>query len=129
MIDEYMEKWIAKALEDMKIIEHELAQPENEVVTAGVCFHSQQAVEKFLKVYLISKRVDFGRTHDLRFLLNLCIEQDKEFEVLNIGNLTFYAVEGRYPDEFYVPSIEEAKKCAKISSNVKNFVLRKLSST
>jgi hypothetical protein len=44
------------------------------------------------------------RTHDLRVLLEMCIEKDKDFLNLpidDISNLNEYAVEIRYPDEFY----------------------------
>lgn len=54
------------------------------------------------------------------------MKQDSNFKKLNIGNLKFYAVEVRYPDEFYIPSINEAKECFDIASRVKDFVLKKL---
>jgi len=40
--------------------------------------------------------------------------------------LGFYAVEIRYPDEFYIPSITEAKEAFQIAQKVKDFVLKKL---
>jgi len=126
LIDEYTKKWIIKALEDFKVVKHELNLPENEIATGPVCFHCQQLVEKLLKAYLISKDVDFGRTHDLRFLSELCSQQDSDFKQLNVGNLTFYAVEVRYPDEFYIPSVGEAKECFKIAVNIKDFVFVRL---
>ena len=39
MIDDYIRKWIFKADNDFKIAEHELAQPDNEMVTDAICFH------------------------------------------------------------------------------------------
>lgn len=59
MIDDYIEKWIIKAVNDLKVAEHELRQPENEIITDAVCFHCQQTVEKLLKAYLASKDKDF----------------------------------------------------------------------
>jgi len=126
MIDEYVKKWIIKALEDFKIAKHELSFPEEETSTGPVCFHCQQVVEKLLKAYLVLKGVDFGRTHDLEVLLKLCSEQDSEFMNLDIGHLTDYAVEVRYPEEFYIPSVEEAKECFEIASNIKDFIFKKL---
>jgi hypothetical protein len=87
----------------LKVAEHELRQPADEIVTDAICFHCQQAVEKLLKAYLASQNIDFG-------------------------NLSFYAVEIRYPDEFYMPSIAEAKECFSIASKDKNFLLKKISS-
>ncbi len=126
MIDDYIEKWIVKALNDLKIAGHELNQPANEMVTDAVCFHCQQAVEKLLKAYLASKNVDFGKTHNLEFLLELCLKQDPDFKNLKVGNLSFYAVEIRYPDEFYMPSVAEAKECFNVASKAKDFLLKKI---
>jgi HEPN domain-containing protein len=126
MIDEYLRKWIIKAMEDFRVAKHELSLSEDEIATGAVCFHSQQLVEKLLKAYLISKNVDFERTHDLKFLLELCVRQDNDFKGLKVGNLTSYAVEIRYPDEFYIPSVDEGKTCFEIASRIKDFVFKKL---
>lgn len=126
MIDDYIKNWITKALSDFKIAEHEFNQPDDEMVTDAMCFHCQQAVEKLLKAYLASRNVDFGKTHNLEFLLELCCKQDPDFKNLNVGNLSFYAVEVRYPDEFYMPSVAEAKECFNIASKAKDFLLKKL---
>jgi HEPN domain-containing protein len=126
MIEEHIKNWIIKAMEDFNIARHELSFPEDEISTSPVCFHCQQVVEKLLKAYLVSKSIDFGKTHDLEYLLELCVKQDEEFENLSMGDLKSYAVEVRYPDDFYIPSIEEARECFKIASEIKNFVFKKL---
>lgn len=126
MIDDYIKKWVVKALNDFKIAEHEINQSADEMVTDAVCFHCQQVVEKLLKAYLASKNVDFGKTHNLEFLLELCLKQDPDFKNLKVGNLSFYAVEVRYPDEFYMPSVAEAKECFSIASKAKDFLLKKI---
>jgi HEPN domain-containing protein len=128
MIDDYIRKWIIKAENDFRVSEHELTQPENKMVTDAICFHCQQSVEKLLKAYLASKNIDFGKTHNLEFLLELCKKQDSIFENMNVGDLSFYAVEIRYPDEFYIPTVEEAKKCFKIASTAREFIMKELGS-
>lgn len=126
MIDEYVNKWIIKANNDLKVAENELAVEKKDMVTDAICFHTQQAVEKYLKAYLITKNVSFGRTHNLEFLLELCRKEDKEFDKLDVGNLSFYAVELRYPDEFYIPSPEEAEECCVLAMKIKEFIFEKL---
>jgi len=62
----------------------------------------------------------------------MCIREDKEFEKLDkdrISELTFYAVDVRYPDEFYTPSLEEAKEAFEIAKQVKDFIFKKLKIT
>jgi len=126
MIDKYLKQWLIKALEDFRVAKHELALQEKEVATSAVCFHCQQAVEKLLKAYLILKNTDFERTHDLTYLLDLCSKHDPNFNKFSVEELTSYAVEIRYPDEFYVPSVKEAKVCFEKAAEVKDFVFNKL---
>lgn len=126
MIDEYVKKWLIKANNDLKVAGNEIKLPPEDVVTEAICFHSQQAVEKFLKAYLITRKIEFERTHNIEFLLELCVKEDEKFKEIDVGNLSFYAVEVRYPDEFYTPTIDEAKGCIEIAIKVKEFVLRKL---
>lgn len=52
-MDEYIKNWIIKANKDLKTVEHELSLPEKETVVETVCFHSQQAVEKYLKAFFV----------------------------------------------------------------------------
>ncbi len=65
MKSELVRNWLIKANNDIRIIQNEFSLPESKLVTDGICFHSQQAVEKFLKSYLISKNIEFSKTHNL----------------------------------------------------------------
>ena len=91
-----------------------------------VCFNCQQSVEKLLKACLIFQNADFGKTDHLEYLVELCAQFYPALENLEIGNLTYFAVEIRYPDEFYIPSIEEARECFEIATNVKELVFAQL---
>ena len=81
-----------------------------------------------LKAFLLNYNIEFGKTHSIEYLIKLCSKIDKEFEKLYeiIEGLTEYAIDVRYPDEFYIPSIEEAKEAFDTATKVKEFVLRKL---
>jgi HEPN domain-containing protein len=64
-----------------------------------VCFHCQQAAEKYLKALLQEYRVVVPKTHDLGNLLNLLLPHDATLSPLrrNLKSLSRYAVEYRYP--------------------------------
>ncbi len=126
MNNEYLQNWILKADKDLKVAEHELDIDRENRVTEAICFHCQQAVEKYLKAYLIFRNVDFGKTHNIEYLLELCATYDKVFHTIEVGNLSFYAVEVRYPDDFYIPTTKEAKESMKIARTVKNIVLDRI---
>ena len=129
MIDEYLKKWLIKANKDLKVAENEIILPPEDMVTDAICFHSQQAVEKYLKAYLIFKQVEFDKTHNLEFLLEICIENESDFSQIDVGNLSFFAVEVRYPDDFYIPTEQEARECLEIARKVKEFIYKKLNIT
>jgi HEPN domain-containing protein len=126
MIDELVRKWLIKAMEDFMVAKHELNLPEEEIITSAVCFHCQQLIEKLLKAHLVLDNVKFPKTHDLKFLLDLCYNVDSDFKGLNVGWLTSYAAEIRYTDNFHTPSVGEARDCFEIALNAKDFILRKL---
>ncbi len=103
-----------------------MAVNKDERVTEAICFHCQQTVEKYLKAYLISNNFDFGKTHNLEYLIELCSKHDKGFRRIDVGNLSFYAVEIRYPDDSYVPTVKEARESIRIAKRIKKFVLDKV---
>jgi len=119
-------KWIQKADEDMKVVEHELKLEEAECAKGAVCFHAQQAAEKYLKAFLADKGKATGKTHDIAVLLKLCAEYDAAFDKIEAAELNFYAVQVRYPDDFVEPAFKEAENCAAKAKEIINLVKNKL---
>jgi len=72
------------------------------------------------------KDVEVGKTHNLEYLAAMCAQYDPVFQNISMGNLSAYAVHVRYPDDFYVPSIQEAEESIKQARTVKDFVLAKI---
>jgi HEPN domain-containing protein len=64
-----------------------------------VCFHSQQAAEKYIKALLQERGVPFPKTHDLDTLVGLLSPHDAVLDPLRrrLDSLTSFAVEYRYP--------------------------------
>jgi len=65
----------------------------------GAAFHLQQAIEKYLKGYLISRGWKLERIHDLENLLDYAVDYHKEFEEFRslCQEVTEYYIEERYP--------------------------------
>jgi HEPN domain-containing protein len=123
---EIVYKWLVKADNDLKTAGQIFNV--DEIITDTICFHCQQAVEKYLKAYLVSKNISPEKTHKIESLLSLCISLDSSFEeIFEVKILTEYAVELRYPDDFYIPSLEEAKEAYQLAQKVRKFVLELLS--
>jgi HEPN domain-containing protein len=124
---EAAKKWVARAESDLKIGKDELVTAEP--ATDAICFHMQQCVEKYLKVFLIFNNKPVKRTHNITELIHKCSKIDPEFEKLydiNADELTDYAVDIRYAESFYFPTLEETKDAVEIAERVKSFVLNKL---
>ncbi len=119
-------KWLEKADKDLLSAERELSF--DVPITETVCFHCQQAVEKYLKAFLVHHQIYFPQTHKIIELLELCGSKDPSFqnELKEADNLTDYAVEVRYPDIEEEPSLEEAKDAIQTAKQVCEFVKRKL---
>jgi HEPN domain-containing protein len=68
------------------------------------CFHCQQAAEKALKGFLMSKDHDPPRIHDLQTLSELCIDLDPSFaSILKTAvPLNRYITASRYPVESHI---------------------------
>jgi HEPN domain-containing protein len=65
----------------------------------AVCFHCQQAAEKYLKALLQESGAVVPRIHDMEDLLDLLLPYDTTLGALRraVASLTKYAVEYRYP--------------------------------
>lgn len=122
---EILLNWKIKADNDIKIVEQGLKS--DEPITDILCFHCQQAVEKYLKLFLTANRIEYKSTHNIAILLQQCMEIDDSFRSFKeISYLTQYAVELRYPDDFYIPDLSETKNAYKLALKVRKFVLSEL---
>ncbi len=67
------------------------------------------------------------KTHNIGFLITKCAEIDSDFSNLSeVAYLTEYAVQMRYPDDFFIPEIDETKTAFRDANKVKQLVLKKV---
>lgn len=118
-------EWIIKAQNDLKTAEILFKE---KGPTDTFCFHCHQAVEKYLKAYLVFYRLPFKKIHDLWDLAKLCSQKDKkilsfekELKILNA-----YYIESRYPSEVTVYSQKRCKQVLDISQEIIKFITRSL---
>lgn len=120
-------EWLRKARQDRRMAEAGLAQ--TPPITDAAAFHCQQAAEKCIKAYLLHCRHAFERIHDLRALLDACVQLDPAWEQLRdtVEPLTAYAVRFRYPG-VTDPSVPEVQTALAAVAAVEDFVTRRLPS-
>lgn len=118
--------WLKLAEEDL---EWAKASFEDKIYR-GACFAAQQAAEKSLKAYLVSKNVVTPKIHDLVTLNQKCIEQEGEFQHLDeaCNILSPYYLSTRYPDvaQFEQFSESQTKDVIDQAEKVVNFVKAKI---
>ncbi len=64
-------EWVEKAEGDFHTAQRELRVRRTPNYDAA-CFHSQQCAEKYLKTFLVSRRIEPPHTHNLVELLKPC---------------------------------------------------------
>ena len=111
-------QWFNKAKNDLLNTDNNL---KSEIIPFDtVCFHCQQAVEKLFKAYLAGNDQQYPYSHDLLLLLESILPLDGAAENLrdSCAILMPYAVEIRYPDDWFMPSMEDAKDARKAADEV-----------
>jgi HEPN domain-containing protein len=66
-----------------------------------ICYHCQQAAEKYMKGFLYAHDIEPPRTHDIEQLCSLCAGINVSFNLLRneCEYLTDFATQPRYPQE------------------------------
>lgn len=119
--------WLEKADKDLLGAEHEKAYGEG-MIAEHIGFFCQQAVEKYLKAFLVAHRKEFPRTHDLEYLKKICEGNDTDFAGLEFGDLSAFAVDARYPSlssQVHVTG-KELEMYMDLARSVREMVKRKL---
>jgi len=102
------ERWFQKAENDLLNVENNLKAERYAADT--VCFHCQQAAEKYLKGFLAWHQVPFSKTHDLVTLLQQVkqiVGEDADPLSASVLLLDDYSVGIRYPQEYEEEPDEE----------------------
>jgi HEPN domain-containing protein len=120
---EYIKEWIEKADQDLgsaKVIYLHLPE-----YFDTIAFHCQQAVEKYLKALLVFYQIEFLRSHDLIYLLELISRKIEinEARFKKAYELNSYGVQIRYPNKIIKLTKEDIESAIDISQEFRNFIV------
>jgi HEPN domain-containing protein len=90
-----------------------------------IAFHCQQAVEKYIKAVLFFNKIEFQRSHDLIYLLELLsgkVEIDEDWYKIAIS-LNNFSVQIRYPNTIIKLSKEEIESSIQIAEDFRKFAI------
>lgn len=120
--EENINEWLKKADEDYLFASSVLP---DSIFYAQICFHFQQAAEKYLKAYIISRKLEFKKIHDLTELLKICSKKEPKFSELyeDANLLTDYYIDTRYPVHWPAETTkDDANKAHESASKIKKIV-------
>ena len=124
-ISKYSNDWFLRGEDDLGTIEILL---KGHGVPNTICFHAQQAAEKYLKGFLAYQKKNVRKVHAIKNLLQACIVVDNSFEPLHKDAIfldQFYT-ETRYADDYIEFSRNDAEKAFEAAKHIKEFVLEKI---
>ena len=122
-----IKEWVFLANEDIRLAEVAFQAK----IYHGACFHSQQAAEKAIKAYLLSKLGKTPKIHQLTGLLDTDKKTRQLFENLieEIEFIDQFYIPTRYPDAFpgslkeNLPTEEDARKALTYTKDIYNLVI------
>ena len=90
---------------------------------AIICFHCQQAVEKYLKWFLVLHDREPPKIHDLEELEKLCETIQPQFSSIyeKCCVLSGYAVQSRYPNEMRIEK-QDMDKALEYAKEIREFI-------
>jgi HEPN domain-containing protein len=117
-------EWVQKAEEDVAAARR-LAKGKP-VLKNGVCFHCQQAAEKYFRALLQEFGLPIPFIHDLVDLHTILLMKDSSLNALQHGlaELTHFAVDVRYPGK--KASIQDSRSSLKLAENVRQEIRARL---
>jgi len=130
MVDfEFVEPWINKADNDISSALF-LTKNMHPVPSEIVCFHCQQAAEKYLKAFLVYNDQEPPKTHDLIDLARLCNNFDRDFLLLipKCEYLIPFASQTRYPSKLELED-KDVKTALTYAQAIIEFVKSKIQIT
>jgi len=91
-----IQEWLQKADEDLEFAASII---EDSPFFAQICFHFQQAAEKYLKTIVVADDLEFQKIHDLVTLLKICLDRRPELIRLmpECILLSRFYIDTRYP--------------------------------
>lgn len=96
MQNDIVREWLGKADEDFGFGETSIGFSD---FFAQICFHFQQAAEKYLKAFIVANKLGFRPIHNLIELLEVCKQKEPKIEVLeeSCQYLNPFYIDTRYP--------------------------------
>ncbi len=124
-ISKYAHDWFLRGDDDLHVIEILLKEDGAPNI---ICFHAQQAAEKYLKGFLAYHKKNVRKIHTIKGLLKTCVDVDVSLQQLSDAGafLDQFYIESRYPDDYVEFNRKDAEKAFEAAKQIKEFILEKI---
>lgn len=126
MLPETAKEWIDKAEEDYGFA---CAGIECTNYFPQICFHFQQAAEKYLKAFIVANDLEFRPVHNLLELLEICRQNNPNLEELRQACrfLNPFYIDTRYPVHWPAHYDKNtAVKAKEMAANIRSWIKKTL---
>ncbi len=122
------EEWLFKAYNDIESAK--LLVSGTKKITDTAIYHTHQCAEKSLKAFIAFKNMDIEKTHNLKTLLNLCIEEEASFKnlIIDANFLNPFSSLFRYPGFDVLPDLSIVDDAIISAEKIYTFVVNLLNS-
>jgi HEPN domain-containing protein len=123
---EILRQWVRKAEHDLEAANRIMAIEEG-CPFDMVCFHCQQAAEKYLKCLLTFLGIQKPRTHDLKAIVSLLPAESRlSLRTEHLVELNPYSVDVRYADDWREPRLSDARRALALACEVRGEVRERI---
>jgi len=120
-------EWLAKADEDFDFAR--ITLEEGNTYFAQICFHFQQAAEKYFKAFIVAYDLEFEKMHNLIQLLKICAKKEPSLQSLMEQSelLNTAYIDTRYPVHWPIDyskekSVKMQEAAGKIAQTLKGIL-------
>ncbi|MFN0035266.1 MAG: HEPN domain-containing protein [Saprospiraceae bacterium] len=115
--------WFIKAERDLHLGQFALSDQENSYPDL-ICYHCQQAAEKYLKALVMHHGLPLRKTHDLEELLDLLAPLEASITRLfyeEALKINLYGIEIRYSEPEEDPTLEDVIEALQVAGFFRQF--------
>jgi len=119
-------EWIEKANSDLDFAKASFSEFDQFYVQ--MCILCHDAVEKYLKGYMVSQKKKPKRIHDLVALVKECFKFDEEFKDYedDCRILNPYYIPLKYPSHYPICTKRQAEQAIEVATRIEDFIKKKI---
>lgn len=116
------QEWFCIGIEDFKFAKSSF--DDFDEFYSNICVQCHQAVEKYLKGYLVFRGIVFPYIHDLDKLLQICIKEQSGFKKFSddVEKISGYYIVLRYPVHYKERQRRDAEEALEVAEKIIDYI-------